>query len=230
MWMLYLAGVLSAHEGHDHDEGTGGVGLMMLPQTLCESQWPNMAEASEPLSRHCNQYFLPLAYPNGFDPTKPPSFSDPVGMRLSISGLRQILVHLEDTCHTDEPVEDAACFRAGDFYQGLLDRKMAVQDNGASFGDLLQQILTGQLLDEFDLRPWSSMTLWKLEHAVHARYGKDFDDPDLNAFFYGERAEPVAGLPLEKTAPASIALTDTDQQNLQMIHAIQKRRAKARGN
>jgi hypothetical protein len=231
MWMLYLAGTLSAHEGHDHDGGTGGIGLMMLPEVLCEAQWPNMADASEPLSRRCYDYFLPFAYPRGFNPEMSPTYGDPVEQRLSIAGLQQILVHLQDTCHVDEPVEDAACFRAGEFFQGLLDRKMAVHDNGARFDLLLEKALAGQPLAESELSHWSPMTMWKLQHAVYARHGKDFDNPDLNAFFYGERAEPIAGLPLTKTAPETINLTDIDQQNLTRIRAVEQARiARSRSN
>ncbi|CAN0454832.1 unnamed protein product, partial [Ectocarpus fasciculatus] len=114
--------------------------------------------------------------------------------------------------------------RAGEFYQGVLDRKMSVNDNGAWFDLLLEKILAGEPLAEADLRrQWSEMTLLKLANAVYARHGKDFDNPDLDAFFYGPREQLVAGLPLTKTAPATISLTEVDQRNLTRIEAARNR-------
>ncbi|MEL6350104.1 MAG: hypothetical protein AAFV53_43795 [Myxococcota bacterium] len=224
MWMIALVSVLVAHEGHDHEEGTGGIALTMLPEALCEVQWPSMLDAPEPISRKCNGYFIPFAYPNGFDPDKPPTFGHVVETKLSADGLRQLLVHMKDTCHVDEPVEDAACFRATEFYQGMLDRKMAVKDNGAWFDLMLEQILAGNRLNDATLRrSWSVLTLNKLEYAVYARHGQPLDVPDLDAFFYAPREKPVAGLPLEKKPDATVILTDADEANLKMIRDARER-------
>lgn len=223
MWGFLLVAAAVAHEGHQHDDGSGGFALNLLPETLCEAQWPNMEESAEPITRRCNDYYIQMAYPKGFDPQKRPRFGHPVELRLSTAELTRMIQHADAACHVDEPVEDAACFRARDFYAGILERKPSLEDGYHSFGPLIEKILAGQRLTRVELRidnpgaQWSPLTLHKLKGAVYARHGQRFEDPDMEVFFYGPREAPIAGLPRQPKTADPVELSAIDQANLALL-------------
>lgn len=205
--------------------------LASPPDARCEA-WIKADAPAAAETEHCIRHFLGFAYGKNWKPedlTLDPGYGNPVERSLSRVELDRMTSHVRAVC-SDAANPELPCARAIEFFQGMANRKLSVFDevNMASYEDVLGRILRGEAIDsgllfaEDKTARYSKQTLRKLRNAAYARHGYRFKDADLNEFFYGPRAEPVAGLPLPTGDKAEVTLTAVDEANVKVVKALEK--------
>jgi hypothetical protein len=98
---------------------------------------------------------------------------------------------------------------------------------GKSIEPLLVKVLSGQRLDESDVKGISTASLGLLRNAPFARRGRPFKNPALQSFFYEPRSA-ASKLPALKPNPAfkETMLDAVDKANLAIVVAETRRRGK----
>lgn len=211
----------------------------------CGSFWVSIPESSKREdAMRCIDSWLEIAYEGNDEPNLDydPRYGSEIEIEYSTAEFRGMASNIESYCTTLADYE-GRCSRVVEFLQQVAKRRMSMfegtdvmesiqgpletilEGRTLTYGDLFMSPITSENCNAFRVE-WSPLVLWKFENAVRARHGVRFEDPDLNAFFYGVggRPEEESGpLPVIASTNGPVELTAVDRSNLALIARAQDR-------